>query len=168
MTDHVRLQALKRLCELITNETGYKVYRGRQVVGKDIPTPFLVITETIRSGDTQTTAEGVHRVDRVDFLLSGYIENGSVSHPIDVAYEAVAKIEAALNLVNALESRTGKPVKPEYYKLGGAVSKFQYMSPVCHNPPDDIHAQSYFYIYFSFHIAYNGLNPCAKINPRIC
>jgi len=31
--EHVRLQALKKLCELLEKETGYKVYRGRQVIG---------------------------------------------------------------------------------------------------------------------------------------
>lgn len=71
MKEHIRLSVLKHICELLESELGIKVYRGRQVVGKDIPTPFLVINETIRSGDTTQTFGKMARNDRVDCLLVG-------------------------------------------------------------------------------------------------
>ena len=50
MADYKRLAALKTLGRLIEQEVGIKVYRGRQVVGTDIPLPFVVINEAITNG----------------------------------------------------------------------------------------------------------------------
>ena len=95
MKEHIRLSVLKHICELLESELGIKVYRGRQVVGKDIPVPFLVINETIRSGDTTQTFGKMARNDRVDCLLVGYVDADSVSHPIAVSYDFIGKIEQA-------------------------------------------------------------------------
>lgn len=159
MADHVRLQALKKLCELLENETGLKVYRGRQVVGADIPLPFLNISESIRNGQTHTTSDNIARNDRVDFLLSGYADTKSVTHPIDAAYEQLVKIETAFSKIFAKNLRTGNPLYKEWYNLGGLVSNFEYHPPVCHNPADDVHNKAYFYVFFSFNTAYDSSNP---------
>lgn len=82
MAEHIRLQALKKLCELLETETGLQVFRGRQVVGTDIKMPFLVINETIRSGDTTQAAHKTLRNDRTDFLLSGYIDMKTLNIPL--------------------------------------------------------------------------------------
>lgn len=158
MKEHIRLRALKKVCELLERETGMRVYRGRQVVGADIPMPFLVINETIRSGDTVQTNDRTHRNDRVDFLLSGYIDIDSVTHPIDICYEYIAKIEQALNKIHAT-TKMGNPQDHEFYMLGGLVSDFKYEAPVAHNPPNEVQSKSYFYLYFSFWVAYNSANP---------
>lgn len=158
MKEHIRLRALKKVCELLERETGMRVYRGRQVVGADIPMPFLVINETIRSGDTVQTNDRANRNDRVDFLLSGYIDCESVTHPIDICYEYIAKIEQAFYKIYALNSR-GNPQDPEFFMLGNLVSDFKYDAPVAHNPPNEVQSKSYFYLYFSFWVAYNCANP---------
>lgn len=161
MKEHIRLRALKRLCELLERETGLKVYRGRQVVGRDIPMPFLVINETIRSGDTTSVAdEGrTTRHDRVDFLLSGYADMESVLHPIDVSYGWIAKIEKAFSKIHKINRKNGNAAYPEWYNLAGLITDFKYESPVAHNPPDEVQSKSYFYFYFSFKVAYDNEDP---------
>lgn len=161
MKEHIRLRALKRLCELLERETRLKVYRGRQVVGRDIPMPFLVINETIRSGDTRQVAdEGrTTRNDRIDFLLSGYTDSESVGNPIDVSYEWIAKIEMAFNKIHSIKRKNGNPEYHEWYNLGGLVTDFNYEAPVAHNPPDEVQSKSYFYFYFSFKVAYDNADP---------
>ena len=161
MKEHIRLRALKRLCELLEQETGLKVYRGRQVVGRDIPMPFLVINETIRSGDTRQVAdEGrTTRNDSIDFLLSGYTDATSVTHPIDVSYEWIAKIEKAFNKIHNIKRKNGNPEYPEWYNLSGLITDFNYEAPVAHNPPDEVQSKAYFYFYFSFKVAYDNADP---------
>lgn len=159
--EYVRLAALKRLCVLLERETGLKVYRGRQVVGTDIPTPFLIINEAIRSGETKQVAdEGrTTRNDRVDFLLSGYVDCESVLNPIDTSYEWIAKIEKAFNKIHARKKSNGNAAYPEWFNLGGLITSFNYEAPVAHNPPDEVQSKSYFYFYFSFNVAYDNSDP---------
>ena len=159
MAEHIRLQALKKLCELLETETGLQVFRGRQVVGTDIKMPFLVINETIRSGDTTQAAHRTLRNDRTDFLLSGYIDMKDVKHPIDVAYQYVMAIEKAFNKIQAIKQSNGNPVYKEWYNLGGLITNFNYLAPVCHNPPDEAQSKVYFYFYFSFNVAYDSSDP---------
>lgn len=159
MKEHIRLRALKKLCDLLEQEVGIKVYRGRQVVGKDIPMPFLVINETIRAGDTRQTSSGMARNDRVDFLLSGYIDGESITHPIDACYDWIAKIEQAFSKILAQKESSGSPRYPEWYLLGHLISSFKYDAPVAHNPPDEVQSKSYFYFYFSFEVAYQSADP---------
>lgn len=160
--EHIRLRALKKLCALLEAELGIKVYRGRQVVGKDIPMPYLVINETIRSGDTTQTFGQMARNDRVDFLMTGYLDNESVTHPIDIAYDYIAKIEEAFAKIFELNSN-GNARYPEHYLLGMTVSKFEYQSPVAHNPPDEVQSKVYFYFYFSFWVAYHCKDPYREV-----
>ena len=162
MKEHIRLSVLKHICELLESELGIKVYRGRQVVGKDIPTPFLVINETIRSGDTAQTFGKMARNDRVDCLLVGYVDADSVSHPIDVSYDFIGKIEQAFSKIFELNG-SGNSVYPEHYLLGKKVSDFEYQSPVAHNPHDDVQSKSYFYFYFSFWVAYKSNDPFREV-----
>lgn len=164
MAEHIRLQALKKLCVLLEAETGMQVFRGRQVVGNDVKMPFLVINETIRSGDTIQTAHRTLRNDRTDFLLSGYIDMRDVKHPIDIAYGYVAKIEQAFSKIYAVKGSFAKPAYPEWYNLGGLVTNFNYLAPVCHNPPDEAQSKVYFYFYFNFHVAYDSADPSAKVD----
>lgn len=161
--EHIRLQALKKLCELLERETGYKVYRGRQVIGtsaKDEGT-FLVINEAIRSGryDPPPSGASMLRKDTVDFLLSGYMKTEDTFNPIDSAYEAVAKIEQAFGRVFGRNPQNGDRLDGEYYLLGGLITNFKYLSPICHNPPDAVKSDSYFYIQFSFDVAYTAFDP---------
>ncbi len=158
MATHIRLQALKKLCELLETEVGCKVYRGRQVVGVDITRPFLNITEAIRSGDTIQTGSRTTRNDRVDFLLAGYIDTSGVANPIDNAYEIIGKIEQAFNKIQA-NDRIGNPEYPEWYLLGKTVTRFNYEAPIAHNPPDEVQSTAYFYVQFSIYTAYDTANP---------
>ena len=77
------LTALKKLCALLEQETGVRVYRGRQVIGADVTLPCIIINETIRAGNSNTGAdEGkTIRNDRVDFLLSGYVDVKMLNTP---------------------------------------------------------------------------------------
>lgn len=167
MKDHIRLTALKKLCALLEQETGVRVYRGRQVIGADVTLPCIVINETIRAGTSNTGADEGKTVrnDRVDLLLSGYVDVENVEHPIDVSYEQIVKIERAFNKIHAIDGgRFGGAKYKEWYNLGGLVSNFKYDAPVCHNPPDEVQSKSYFYIYFSFSVAYDNANPHAELD----
>lgn len=166
MADYKRLAALKTLCSLIEQEVGIKAYRGRQVVGTDIPLPFVVINEAIRAGDSRTVEEEArnNRFDRVDFLLSGYVKPNSVENPMDTAYEWIAKIEQAFTKIHEVNPTNGEPKYPKWYNLGNLVTKFVYNAPVAHNPPNEVQSNSYFYIYFSFHVGYDARNPYQSDN----
>lgn len=159
MKEHIRLRALKKVCELLERETGLKVYRGRQVIGTNAPVPCLIINETIRSGDTTQDNTRLERNDRVDFLLSGYIDNENVSHPIDISYDLIAKIEIAFSKIHAVKPQNGNPQFPEWYQLGGLAHDFKYDAPVAHNPPDEVQSKSYFYFYFSYWVTYKASDP---------
>lgn len=162
MTDHVRLQALKKLCELIEQDTGMRAFRGRQVLGTSIKTPFVNITEAIRTGSTETAGGGLMRNDRVDFLLSGYADVASVDNPIDIAYRHVARLEKAFSKIIQLD-QWGNPLYKEWYNLGGLISRFHYQAPVCHNPPDEPTGKAFFYIFFSLNVAYDSREPTESV-----
>lgn len=164
--DHVRLAAMKKLCDLIESETGMKCFRGRQVLGTDIKAPFVNLVEAIRSGDTVQTNNQNYRNDRVDFLLSGYVDTKNVENPIDEAYYYMGRVEEALHKVTALSERSGSAKYPEWYNLGNTVSSFNYLAPVCHSPSDEVHGKSYFYIYLNFHVAYTPDNPYVPLLRR--
>lgn len=156
---HVRLAALRRICELIEEESGLRVFRGRQVIGKDIPKPLLNISEDIRPGSERPSSDKVVRQDTCEYLLSGYIDNNNIEYPMDEGYECIAAIEKAFARIMGIDRKNGDPIDKENYRLGGLISAFSYFPPICHNPPDDVQSHSYFYIKFSFTVLYEASAP---------
>lgn len=124
-----------------------KVFRGRILLGADIkPLPVLSILEAARP-DAAAMHLGDYdelREDGWTLLIQGMIDDDPIS-PTDNAYYLEAAVEQRLSLINAT-NHMGMPEDPEFFMLGGLITKFEIGPPVVRPPEQQVSATGFFFL----------------------
>lgn len=147
------LQRLTAIIEATTAPVGAPavslagaVFRGRSLLGADIPRPAVSLLENPRPD--QITFAGVDmealRGDWV-VLVQGLAEDDK-SNPSDPAYWLAAAVEVALSRINATRGETGRPLFPDEYMLGGLLTRVDIGHPVVRPPEREISSSAYFFL----------------------
>ena len=140
MSDSKRLTTLKRLTTFLASEitvdNGYKhdldetrVVRGKMRFSDEAPLPLVSINESPNPDRFPTRAgehsgDGVQR-DKWTLLLQGWTADDP-DNPTDPAYELMADTKKALAKLVACDGRTGDPIDPTNFNLGGIVAGLEY------------------------------------------
>lgn len=128
-----------------------KVYRGRVLFGEESKAPsklpMISIIEAPRP-DAAVQHGGVENEMRKDgwqLLVQGLVEDDSFN-PTDPAYHLEAAVEVQLAKIIATDGRSGDPVHPSDYLLGGLITHLKIGPPVVRPPEDKISATAFFFL----------------------
>jgi len=147
---HQRLQAL---LQGITSENGYDyelgdaVFRGRIILGADVPAPALSILEAPRPDAAMDYGGEDYeaRRDHLTLLIQGIVEN-DIENPTDPAYYLEAAVEHRLSRILATNPRNGSPLYQEHYNLGGLITQIEIGAPVVRPPENNVSKTAFFFL----------------------
>jgi hypothetical protein len=159
VSDSKRLTTLKRLTTFLINEitvaNGYKhdldetrVRRGKMVFTATEPLPMVSINES-PNPDRFPTRAGEHagngvQKDKWTLLVQGWVED-DVDNPTDPAYELMADVKKALAKLVACDGRTGDPIDPTNFNLGGVIAGLEY-EPGTARAPEQASDKAFFWM----------------------
>lgn len=156
MTDPIRLRVLKALTthlQAIHEDDGYyttladdprKVARGRAIFGADDPLPMVSILEGTRS-DTGQFAGSIERKDQWTIMIQGWVED-DIDNPTDPAYLLMDDVERRLQRIIAINDKTGLPVYPQEYRLGGLIANLTIPPGIVRPPMEGVSSKAFFYL----------------------
>lgn len=147
------LKALTAHLQLITPANGYaydlsqSVFRGKSVFSPDSsPIPMLSLLENGKP-DVGNFAGGgkVKYAEEWSLLLQGFAENDQ-DNPTDPAYYLHAVVSQHLIKIVEEDSVRGRPVYPEFYRLGGLIADLYVGPPVVRPPDNQVSSTAFFYL----------------------
>lgn len=169
MADSLRLTVLKRLTALIaaTELTPYAgtlsgpllpatlanlVFRGRTLLGADMPDTMVSILESPNPDQARFTADGAVRKSIWPLLITGYCPEDK-RNPTDPIYSMVDDIERQLDRIVATNSSSGDAKYPEHYLLGAdlnangyLINAFQAQPAIVRPPTDQVSSKTFFWM----------------------
>lgn len=160
MPDSKRLAALKALTAYLETEVsvdnGYQhnlagaVFRGRLRYGADDPDTMVAILEAPDADRNHRTAgmdDGArYSSEQWLLLIQGWTPDDK-RNPTDPAYNLMADVKKAIAKLNVdgLDPATGAGVENPNFRLGGLIGNIV-LEPGVVRPPDELSAQSFFWL----------------------
>lgn len=124
MPDSKQLRVLKKLTAHLEATSGYegvKVYRGRSIISaKDVEDCMSILEAPRPVIGAPAGEEGHMRREPWTLLLQGWPKDDK-DNPSDPAYNMKAAVEQWLYRIIAVQDRSGLPVYPDTYMLGGDI-----------------------------------------------
>lgn len=155
MSALIKLQILQKLTTIldeISTDNGFNTnsngtWRGRSQFGQETSAPFLALVESPRANISDWATED-RTVGKDDWtlLVQGFVEANGQEHPTDAAYLFLHDVETQLGKIAATRSNGMAGGKyPEYFMLGGAITKMELEPAVVRPGGDDVSPMAYFY-----------------------
>jgi hypothetical protein len=163
MPDSKQLRILKKLTdhlELTSGYAGIKCHRGVLVVSAKDVQDCLSILEAPRPVVGQPAGHGGHRRNETWTLLVQGWPKDDKSNPSDPAYNLKAAVEQWLYRIIAQDDKTGLPVYPDLYLLGGDIGSMTIGQGVVRPPEQEAASRlAMFYLPLILEIATDISNP---------
>lgn len=174
MADSIQLAILKLLSahiEGVTPANGYNfdlteaVFRGRLLMGDELPDTAVSIVEHLQ-GDITTDTAGENQIESTQtwILLVQGIAKNSVLNPTDDLYNLKAAVEHRLARLILMNER-GDPVFPDEYFLGvkswKVITGFTIGPGIVSPPRQGISEKAFFYLPLGVGLALNISSPFA-------
>jgi hypothetical protein len=126
-----------------------RVYRGRAVFGENDPVPLLSVLEGPLP-DRDPLTVGMNEIVREDdwpLFVQGWTQatEDHSDSPTDSCYQFMAGVERRMSEIISVR-RSGLPVNPEAYMLGGTVSGLSIGPGVVRPPQDQVSSRAFFYL----------------------
>lgn len=163
MSDSKQLRILKKLTthlEATSGYTGIKVYRGTLIVSAKEVQDCLSILEAPRPVVGQPAGhQGHRRLETWTLLVQGWPQDDK-NNPSDPAYALKAAVEQWLYRIIAQDEKTGLPLYPDVYLLGGDIGSMTIGQGVVRPPEQEAASRlAMFYLPLILEIATDISNP---------
>lgn len=155
MSALIKLQIQQKLTTIlneITVANGFNTenkgtYRGRSQFGQETDVPFLALLESPRSDISDwATEDNTVSKDAWTLLIQGFVSANGQEHPTDAAYIFLHDVETQLGKIASARSNGMSGGKyPDYFMLGGLITKIELDPAVVRPGGDDVSPMAYFY-----------------------
>lgn len=172
MADHIKLQALKKLTEIlegVTPANGYqhdlkgRVFRGRGLIGAQESLPCVNILESPTPLDGfYADEDDLVRKDTWVLLVQGWVEDDPI-HPTDPVYALLTDVQKRLSDIVATVAPSGRPKFPGSHLLGGLISKMEIGADVVRPPEEGVSTKAFFYMPIRLTVSVNMIDPTTKV-----
>ncbi|MGK0583699.1 hypothetical protein [Proteus mirabilis] len=150
------LKALTSLLETVSSDGNENirpynlagsVYRGRTVFGDNDPVPLVSILEA-KGANYADYADDFKIINKTgwNLLIQGWVDPIDPKQETDPVYELVQDVICALQKINAVRPETGKPLYPEYYRLGGRIFELTLGDEVVRPSEVEVSSKAFFYL----------------------
>lgn len=163
MADSVRLSVLKALTDhlaAIAAGDGYNytlagaVFRGRGRFGDSDPETMLSILENPRPDYGQYAGDKTTRSEQWPLLIQGWCPDDK-DNPSDPVYGLLDDVEKRLAQIIAHDPRSGQPLFPAAFMLGGLITDLSIAPGVVRPPTDGVSSRAFFYLPLRVGLAYD-------------
>lgn len=165
MPDSKQLRVLKKLSafletELTSEYPGIICHRGKSIVSAKEIEDTLSLLEAPRPVIGAPAAEGgIKRNENWTLLLQGWPKDDKLN-PSDPAYAMKASCELALSKLIREDPRSGLPMYPDLYRLGGDISSLTIGQGVVRPPSEEAASRlAMFYLPLFVEIVTDVSNP---------